>query len=704
MNISRLLTLFLFVICIPFTITSQELTAKQEAWLYRIVQKTPVLNNSWQEYFIFDTTPFQIVRQGELITNYDAVCYYQQYTPESLQIDYETIKTSSQGLIAEAAIKLTLWELNEELKECIYRPNSCNDTLAAQFKKSLTAILPKIKSKKQDEAIRTVMHPSLPVFKKIEKLDKLKLDASTQKDLLNKWSSLVADHCQHRSQYFFAILSDGASIENTAFLAAGEGSGTAGLLYEKEINPADSSQLWYGKGIGLFTYQLRTYQSTVRLKEHLSTNIQLPANRRVALHTSLWGLNSSFIPMLIITDDTVSYHLFADYDSKSLSVDAHLGEGISHLDRIEQYRKKNITEPLKELQADNSLNSIFNKELDSKAAIEEEIHQLESEIDTLRKHEPDNVNAINYRMRQIDSKLNILSDKERRIKELNEKLRKENRGIIKAEEQLDEMIKLCGPHPQNWQQQGTNYTFPTGVSFDSQTQDLLFPAQQNERTLQISLLSASYTLGGKQKDEVQAYVSLTNVTTQPTIAEQSFGQIDTSFTYFFHPDEYHSYNTPVLDSTLIKHLKQYASIAIHFKASDTHKSEHTRQYRYQNIKREYEQPMTADALKRRATVQLKGIQDTLQITISASTDAVASRLSQSPNYLKQELSVSKTSTTNNSYLEAMRALQTLQTFLNDSQLSNRINRASINFEHPLLTPEECRIIQTTVFNNSSLDF
>ncbi|MBS2212010.1 hypothetical protein KEM09_11375 [Carboxylicivirga mesophila] len=670
------------------------MTTQQEAWLYRIVQKTPALSNSWKEHFTFNTEPFQRVQQGELKSDFDAIFNYQQQFPESLQINYQAIKTSSHGLITEAAIKLTLWELNEELKACIYHPDNRNHALWVQFSKPLIALLPKIKSKKQEEAIKTVMHPSLPIFKKIETLEALKLDAMEQKEVLNRWSQMVADYCQVRSQYFFSILSDGAHMVNTAFLAAGEGSGTAGLLYEEEINPNDSSQLWYGKGIGLFTYQLRTYQKSVRLKEHLSTTMQLPAGQRVALHTSLWGLNSSFKPMLIITDDTISYHLFANFDTKTLSPDAHLGEGISHFDRIEQYRHKHIIEPLKELQADNSLTTIFNKELASKAAVEDEIHQLEAEIDTLLKYEPDNTNAISYRKRLIDSKLHILSDKEQRIRTLNEKLSKENRDIIQAEEQLKEMVELCGPNPQTWQKQGENYVFPTGVKFDFQTQDLIFPSHPSKRTLQIRLLSASYSLRGKQKDEVQAYVSLTNAAEPP---QPLLSELDTTFSYYFHPDEYHSYNTHYLDTILIEQLQHYQAVAIHFTHSDVLKPQ-SADYHYPDRQREYKLPMTGDALKRQASIKLFEQGDTLHIAVNASTDPVASRLSQSAGTLKKQLSVTKTSTTNNSYLEALRALQTIQTFIIKNGLQQLIPPSSFSYTHPLLTTYECQLIQSEIFS------
>ncbi len=684
---------FLFAIFSTLTVVrSQQLTSKQEAWLYRIVHKTPVLKANWEDYFEFDEAPFQRQQPGELLIDYNAITYYQQHSPESLKIDYKSIESSSPGLIAEATIKLTLWELNEELKRCIYQPNNCNDSIFNWFRTTLeTELKNAVKNRRLQQAIQTIVHPSLPIFKKLEDLEKFKVDPSVQKEVMNQWGQLVTSYCQLRSQYFFSLLSNGKQIENSVFLAAGEGSGTAGLLYEKEINPADSTLLWYGKGIGLFTYQLQLHKNTIRLKDHMAATIRLPKNEQVAIHTSLWGLNSSFKPMLIITDDTVSYHLFADFESKSLSADVQSAKGISHLDRIEQYRETKIIKPLRQLQAESSLNTILSKELNSKDETEAQIHQLEAEIDTFLKYDPGNVNAIDYRKRQIDSKLSILTNKERRIKELDEKLIKQNRAIIRAEKRLKEMIELCGPNVQSCRRDGYNYIYPTGVNYNSQTQDLIFPASPTERELKVSLLSASYSLEGQQKDEVQAYLSVTEAPFVMVDKPVQPAEIDTTITYYFHPDAYQSYTNNHFDTTLVNHLKQFTHLQVSFDYDSTRTK--AAKHQYANRQREYKLPLTADGRKRNASIQLYSQSDTLNIIVKASSDAVASRLSQVPDELRKALKITGSSRANNSYLEAFRALQTLQSFLENSQLSELVKQQIITYKHPHLIKKHCELIQ-----------
>ncbi|WP_430813602.1 hypothetical protein [Carboxylicivirga sp. RSCT41] len=650
------LTITLLISC-TLTAQAQKLTLQQEIWLYRIVQKTPVLKNNWGSYMSFDKQPFTKDHYGEVSIDYDAIAYYQSYNPQSLEIDYVNIKNSSRGLIAEAAIKLTLWELNEQLKRCIYKKEPCNDSLFTQLQSALKPHIPaRLNSKKRMELYTSVMHPSLPIFKKIEQLNQLKVDVEHQKQLLNTWSKTITDYSYKRSQYYFSILSDGQNLTNTTFLAAGEGSGTAGLLYEWELNPQDSTRRWYGKGIGLFTYQTRTRKDELKLRPHISKKMTIPAGKPMALHTSLWGLDSSFKPMLIVSDDTVSYHLFAISNTRNLSPDRLLSDGISHIERIEQHRFQNIEKPLLKIQS----NTLLEKAYDSKNLIAGQIEELENEIDTLKKYDPDNREAIEYRLRLIDTRLSSLSKKEQRIKELEQESASDYRAIDNAEKKLQDMVKLLGPSPQQWTQEGNEYKYPSGVKFDPQTQDLIFPPHPKERELEIRLVSAGYSLGGTKKDEVQAYVSITDAVEmiKEPVARQ-YPVIDTTFLMHFSPDEYQK---PIhihwLDSYL-SDLKTFKNIRLETGQLSLPDSLKSTDKKYNNRQREYQQPLTTNARNRAVKLQFLSKDTMLIIRALASTDLVPTRLSKAPASLRNSLKVNKHSNGNNEYLVALRACNAL---------------------------------------------
>ncbi|MBI9060972.1 MAG: hypothetical protein JEZ14_03250 [Marinilabiliaceae bacterium] len=654
------LILFFLLICTPAFLQAQApLSPQQQAWLYRIVQKTPILERNWGHYFGFDEELFLKVEMGQYHTDYDAVLQHQINKPESLQIDYDSIAMTSPGLISEAAIKLTLWELNEALKNCIYRPEQCRDSIYQYFSQPLGKALPsKLNSKHSRAVLFCVMHPSLPISKKIDQLThQYKLEVGDQKKLLNKWRQLVTEYALVNSQKYFKLLSSGQSFDGITFLAAGEGSGTAGLLYETELNPQDSTKSWYGKGIGLFTYEVRIRKQGLRPLSQSTEQIELPAGKPSSLHISLWGLNSSFKPMIIITNGSKSYHLFADYMSRELSADPAMGSGISHLDRIEQYRTKKMEPLLKDLQKEGSLGVILQKEYGIKAEIETNLSRLEAEIDTLQKEENPSQPAIDYRKKLIDTNLTNLTKKERRITELESKLSGEYAKIASAEKKLTEMESLLGPNPQSWHKNKDHYLFKDGVVFNTRTQDLIFPITETPTSLAIQLLSAGYTLAGKQKDEVQIYVSLTDAPEKKEIIKAE--PLHLQHTFFFYPDEYNSF-TPLPDS-LMAILKKAISNQLFIQAAiaplpDSLKYPTTVRQSYPNRAREFEQPITTAGQNRKVELVMTQHGDTLCFTAFGSTDAVPTRLSMLDPELRSQLGITTASPHNNIYLSALRAM------------------------------------------------
>ncbi len=666
----RLLSLFLYLLLCLQAFAQQPLNSEQQAWLYRIVKKTPVLDRNWGPYFEFDEASFINVKYGQYETDYDAILQHQISFPESLTIHYDSISQTSPGLLSEAAIKLTLWELNEALKDCLYRPAQCRDSIYSYFAQPLQKIIPRpLNAKRSGAVLSCVMHPSLPLSKKIDQLTQQhKLDSDDQKKLLNRWRQLVTDYALTNSQAYFRRLSAGSSFAGITFLAAGEGSGTAGLLYETELNPEDSTKEWYGKGIGLFTYEVKNRQQTLRPLSHSTDQIQLPANKPASLHISLWGLNSSFKPMIIITNESKSYHLFADFASRELSVDPAAGSGISHLDRIEQYRSKKIEPLLKDLQKEGSLGAILQKEYGIKSEIETNLSRLEAEIDTLQKETNPSLSAIDYRKKLIDTNLTNLTKKERRIHELEQKLSAEYAKIAQAEKKLTEMESLLGAHPLSWQMKGDHYLFEDGVVFNTRTQDLLFPASATPTNLDIQLLSAGYTLEGEQKDEVQMYVSLTDAPAKKEKESIQTEPLHFQQTFFFYPDEYHSFTA--LPDSLTVLLKKILSENNHqpliiqatiapLPDSLTHPTTGLLPT-YSNHDREFEQPLTPAGQNRTVKLDITQSGDTLHIVAYGSTDVVPTRLSKVDPKLRSQLGITVSSTQNNVYLSALRALGVLQ--------------------------------------------
>ncbi len=674
--------IYIFIWTSLFSVKGQgEFNFVQRAWLYRIVMKTPVLKNNMEHCFRFDETPFVTSsRPGYVHTNFDAMLDFQVNHPESLTVYYDSIKVLSPGLISEVTTKLALWELNEELKYCIRNPDSCSESIAESFVIPLGKSLPeKLRQKKRYGAINIVINPSLPIFKKIELLNGvLKSDVSSQKKVLNLWRKLVADYSFERSSYYFNILAPDYQLDKSLFLAAGEGSGTAGLLYETEVDPSDTANVnWYGKGIGLFSYDVSVHKGKLFPKEQTEGELKLLPDKISSLHISLWGLNSSFKPLIVVTANNKSYHLFARYEGKKLSPDGTKGKGLSYIYRINQYKKLKVDSKYEELSDGSPLTNSLKREYAIKDEVEAEISVLELEIDSLIEESAGSQSAIEMRKRTIDTQLSVLQKKRVRISNLEKKLSNEYSAIANAEAKVSKMQELLGSNVQNWRREDSLYIFEDSVVFNSKTQDLIFPEEFMGNSASIRLISASYSLLGKSKDEVQLSVNLTNALPQfQKPKEVQVKQIqDILQTFYYFPDRFRSFTT-VQDSVkkqisgmislVQKENREVVVLIAPFPdsiASAVGKSVTL----YPDRQKEFQLPVTTMGRRRKSYVKVGFRNDTLLITAYGITDKVPTRLSMIDASARKKLGVTCSSMKNNRFLAALRAMDAVAIILNDAE-------------------------------------
>jgi hypothetical protein len=91
---------------------NEDLTPEERAYLFHIVKKSPILNHNFGRYFDYQGPQIKF-SNGAL--NYDSIELVIINQPEALVIRKEEIAKSPKGLIAEAANKMALWELNKTL-------------------------------------------------------------------------------------------------------------------------------------------------------------------------------------------------------------------------------------------------------------------------------------------------------------------------------------------------------------------------------------------------------------------------------------------------------------------------------------------------------------------------------------------------------------------------------------------------------------
>jgi hypothetical protein len=656
---------FSFIFCFLYSITSiaqNNFSPRQKAWLYRVVAQTTALQNNCAACFNVNTEPFTNYSPNGKRINYNLGEELLTAYPDSLMIDFECLRAQSHGILAELAVKTSIWELARTLKHSISNLPASSDTVFQELSAHILKKMPpkeqrKPQSKRTLMTMAVVMHPSLPFTIKQEKLRQMKHTPLAQKAMFDEWSRLTAQWTLERSLYYFNRLTQQNAFYALKMLAAGDGSGTSGILYEYEPHPTDTTRNGYGVGIGLFTYRYATKGETVVTLPQTATTIPLPNIDTVAVHCSLFGLDSSRKPVVVFTMDDKSYHLFSGLGA--LTPNPIAEDGLSHIDRIRQTTQARINKPLQNLDKDGGLNAILEREVNQKEAIEKQLRTLETQIDSLQKETPPNQTAIDVRKRQINTLLTNLTAKERRVADVSRKLADAYKKIDQSRSLVAEMEALLGPNPQPYTQSGNTFTFADGTIFDQTTQDFLFARQKNTNELSIRLIPASMTMGGNSKDEVQLFVNTTEAKqkrivepAEPTIAKA----IDTTLYIHYAPDQYNPTHKDLLNN-LANTASHFASIII-IPQIVTTTNEPQRPPRYASMKRELLMPLTPNGQLRQTALQLQSKGDTLVITITSSTDNVATRLSQLTQQQRQQLGIEKPQWKNNQWLAWLRAAST----------------------------------------------
>ncbi len=444
-----------------------------------------------------------------LIIDYDQIEKNIVQNPEVLTINFERIKHSSTGIIAETSTKLSLWELYNHLKKC----DISNASIYQYFYNNIKKCIPEKynNSKQINEILNQLIDPSTRMEKKIETLGSLKkMTILEQKKILEKWNKLVNEYVASKSDLYFHLLTQDSSYYKGILIAAGEGSGSAGLLNEYETIPGDITRRGNGKGAGLFTYEIKTENEELTVHSKPQVKINSLKEYHTMLHFSLWGMNSMLKPTIVIEKNNKSYLLYANYQTKDLSPDPFFGEGKTYHDLLEDYKIRKIEKSKKELYGENGLQSLLTKEFEKRENLLNLITKEEEEIDSLDPTKENYLKIIENKRQLINSYKESLNSRRERIFSLEQKVKSLNLEIYEAETRYKKMKAKLGENIQQWNKIDSLYIFKDSTVFNYITQDLIFPVNKNEEIINIQLLAMGVNLFAKKVDEVQLYINITD--------------------------------------------------------------------------------------------------------------------------------------------------------------------------------------------------
>ncbi|WP_075590879.1 hypothetical protein [Labilibacter marinus] len=552
--------LLLLLVIVPTGMLAQEFTPQQQAYLYKIVRGTSCLRQNWNHHFLYtggipETKKVVEIVNGRTHTYYvdmwDSIIHSIVLHPELLRVDWNAIRKTSPGLMADASVKLSLWELYSNIKAGYVQNTSFYEggdvkIIYQEMVESLPLRMKKgaMVKEKYLPVFYDIINPSLSINRKFESFDNVgKVTVQEKKKVFDRWHQLVTSHVAETSEQYFNSLLGNEVYFKGSLLAVGDGSGSSGLLGEREDGEEGPEiNTGTGKGIGLFTYKMKVRKGELSPDYLSEVEVKTLQKEPILIHLTLWGMDWDKYPTVVVEKGQKSYVLIG---TPQFSPDPNRVEGTSYFDRLVDYKKRKIDNVVTELNKEGGLLAVYERENSIKEIILNQIDSINLEIDSLRKLDYVSAAAIDNRKFKNEVNLTNLRDKERRLADVQRKISAEYKKISHAEQELNKMKIALGEQPQNWENRDSVYVFEDGSFFDVNTQDLfLFQDSNKHHDIRVKLLAATYSVYRDSKDEVQLYVNATGgvkdyLKELERNKEPSFVS-DTlvNSVYYFEPDEY----------------------------------------------------------------------------------------------------------------------------------------------------------------------
>lgn len=547
----KLLFLLLFV---PFSIFSQDyplLHPEERAYLFHIVKKSPILDQNIGRFFDY-TGPAITHPNGEI--HFDSIEQIIITQPEKLIIRSQEIAKSPVGLIAEAANKMAIWELNKALLEKRKKEEDQSLHLREEyaiFEKFLIGHLPESAFKsKGDSAILhpkldNAFNPGLSLEDKIAMLESLRY--LNQEDILmvlNALNYATNAYVEKRSYEIFLSLGGRVNYFKNVLVAAGDGSNTSGLLNEREKDEKGRWNKGLPKAVGLFPYQLKLEETTDKKKK--TTQKIVPArvavqdfftagnNQMTNLHFDVWGYNDKKQTTVVIEKNGKSYRLFGSGSTRFLSPDsAFIGTGTlqSLIDDLEKNKiakldemiygkkgfdywiayneKKRDETELRIEKAEKTHSDLGYSKIKTSSKTSRKVKKDRKKSTTLKDYQPTTESNQKKRRSSQNDIVSLYGEWEAykaKIKELQ--IQKEEAVDLLGQYQfrLDQYKRNFGIHPVSFTEKEGLYTFSDSTTFDIFTQEFVFAASADTVPFEVRLIAIPGTSLSDLADEVMLHI------------------------------------------------------------------------------------------------------------------------------------------------------------------------------------------------------
>lgn len=548
-------TLLISLVCLTsFSQGTNDLTAEDRAYLFHIVKKSPILDNSIGRYFEYSGP---IVRLMNKELNYDSIESYIINNPNSLFIRKGEIEKSPKGIIAEAANKMALWELNKMLLASRQSENDLEryKTQYNQFEAILKSKLPSSAMKTENgnleiqKKIYAVLNPSLSFDDKAAMLATFHfLSVEDQLVTIEAMNYATNAYVEKRAYEIFLQLGGTANIFKNSLIAAGDGSETSGLLNEREKDENGRWNKGLPKAIGLFPYEAKIIDPSKRNKTALEP-IRMPTldfetvgeNRLTQLHFDVWGYNSKKQTTVVIERNGKSYHLFGSNDTRFLSPDSTYSDGKTFQTVIDELEKDKVAKLWDKIYGkkgyDYEIETAKRKKDETEKKINEDEHKYsnmtQGTITTSSKvpgsvkrakkkalkkttggeftAQPKTDSDKKTRKKEQEGIIYLYGEYER-YKKIIAELEIEKKAAIDLlaiyQRRLDNYKAAMGHHWVDYTEKDGLYTFSDSSTFDLYTQEFTFKADTLKTPFEVRLIAIPDGPLSDNADEVMLHVNL----------------------------------------------------------------------------------------------------------------------------------------------------------------------------------------------------
>jgi len=551
----RIFTSFIFLLhFVSFSQDHIALNPEERAYLFHIVKKSPILDQTIGRYFEY-YGPKVSFANGDM--NFDSVEMVIINQPEMLMIRHQEIAKSTKGIIAEASNKMAIWELNKMLlakrvKDVDFQKYQ------PKYDKFEGFLLQKLPSKcleetgaKPNSRMDNVLNPGLSLDDKIAQLSSFRGMTRTDELLaLKAINFAVNTYVEERALEIYKALGGEATVFRNVLTAAGDGSITSGLLDEREKDEKGRWNKGLPKAIGFFPYNLKL-STPVKKKEEpkvVSENYSITDfftvgnNRATNLHFDVWGYNSDKQTTVVIEKNGKSYHLFGSGETRFLSPDSSFSKGqtfqsiINELEfekiaaitekiegkrgydyQIEDYGKKRDDTELKIEKAEKAYSDLGYSPITTSSKASRKTKKKKkialkagAGADTYKRTPTTNANK--KEKKKLENSVVGLYERydwyKLKIKELEQE--KIDAIDLRARYQLklDGYKRLMGHRWMTYKEKDGLYTFEDSTTFDMFTQEFQFQASDKKDQFEVKLIAIPFSALSDEADEVMLHTSL----------------------------------------------------------------------------------------------------------------------------------------------------------------------------------------------------